>query len=120
MIVEAAQAGHSITGFAGSLGVSRSTLTNWMNEFPEFMAAAEASKSVQSYAWERKAIRVGDTGGGPGTATIITFMLKNLAPEQYAEKKTLEHVGANGGPIQSAQMDPDQFEAIARKIADEI
>jgi hypothetical protein len=80
MVIEAMQEGFSLTGFAGQIGVSRSTIGEWMNEYPN---------------------AVGRRGGGPGTAQIIQFMLKNNAPDEYREKVAHEHSGPGGTPIQT-------------------
>lgn len=86
MVIEAMREGLSLTGFAGQIGVSRSTIGEWMAEYPDFSAACNVGKATRTCHWEQQAVKVGERGGGPGTAQIITFMLKNNAPDEYSEK----------------------------------
>jgi len=92
-VVEAMRAGFSLTAFAGMIGVSRSTLNNWMDAYPEFLEAASRAKAARLLHWEETAIRVAKEGGGPGSATLIVFSLKNMAPEEYADKQEIQHSG---------------------------
>jgi hypothetical protein len=101
MVIEAMQEGFSLTGFAGQIGVSRSTIGEWMNEYPAFSAACSVGKATRTHCWEERANAVGRRGGGPGTAQIIQFMLKNNAADEYREKVAHEHSGPGGTPIQT-------------------
>lgn len=101
MVIEAMREGYSLTGFAGQIGVARSTIGEWMNEFPDFSAACNAGKATRTACWEGRANKVGQSGGGPGTAQIITFMLKNNAPDEYREKVDHTVAGPDGGPVRS-------------------
>jgi hypothetical protein len=47
----------------------------------------------------------------------MIFWLK--IQDGWTEKQKVEHTGANGGPIQSANMTNAEFEEIARNIANE-
>lgn len=86
--------GFSITGWAGSIGVGRETVTGWANEHPEFSLAVKAAKAAACHAYEQDAARVRKRGGGPGTATLIVFGLKNMGGEDYRDKQEVEHSGA--------------------------
>lgn len=98
------RAGFSMTAFAGHIGVARATLNNWMAEHPEFLEAVSRGKSARLLHWEEAAIRVAKRGGGPGTATIIMFGLKNMAPEEYSDTQKHEHTGKDGGPIKTEEV----------------
>lgn len=101
MVIEAMREGYSLTGFAGLIGVARSTLTNWADEFPDFLAATRAAHAVRTACWEGRANKVGQFGGGPGTAQIIQFVLKNNAPDEYREKVDHTLAAPDGGPVRS-------------------
>ena len=103
-VVEASDRGYSLTGFAGLIGVSRRTITNWMDTHPEFLAAVEIAKAVRAAAYEGKAWDVASGNGGPGAAQMIQFTLKNLAPDEYADTQNHRLSGANGGPIQTVDL----------------
>lgn len=103
MVIESMREGYSLTGFAGQIGVSRSTIGEWMSEYPAFSAACHVGKATRTAWWERRATSVGERGGGPGTAQIIQFMLKNNAPEEYRDKVAHELSGPDGGPIKTEE-----------------
>ena len=88
--------GYSFTAFAGSIGVCRATLDNWAKEHPEFLGARERAKALRLMHWEKSALKVAEKGGGPGTATIITFGLKNMGGDEWVDKQSVEHTGALG------------------------
>jgi hypothetical protein len=104
--------GHSVTAFAGHIGVSRATVFNWANEHTEFLDALKAGQAAATKFWEGILIKVASDGGGNATAAI--FGLKNRAAEDWADKVVNEHTGANGGPIETADVSAND---IARRIA---
>lgn len=88
--------GFSLTAFAGKLGVSRATIDNWTKAHPEFLEAVSRAKAKRLMHWEGAALRVSEKGGGPGTATIIVFGLKNMGGDEWADKREVELSGALG------------------------
>lgn len=87
--------GYSITGFAGEIGVGRETISEWARVHPEFSVAVSRAKAAATRAYEGDARHVRQHGGGGGQATLIIFGLKNMAPDDYADKQ--EHlIGGNG------------------------
>lgn len=105
--------GHSVTAFAGHIGVARSSVFNWANEYPEFMDALKAGQSAATRFWEEILIKVARDGGGNATAAI--FGLKNRASEDWAADKVLnEHTGKDGGPIQTEEISDTES---ARRVA---
>lgn len=102
-LVEFARKGFSLGAFAGQIGVSHQTVKDWKERHPEFLAACERASPARQLHWEEKAIRVGERGGGPGTAQIIQFALNNIGgldKGEWRNKQELEHTGPNGGPMQ--------------------
>ncbi len=88
--------GASITSFAGEIDVSRRTLTKWAHEHPDFAHAIEIGKAKLAAWWEKRARTIADGGGGPGAASMCQFAMKNLAPEDWQDRSTTEHVGRIG------------------------
>lgn len=90
-IVAFCQDGSSISSYAASLGVSRSTITEWASVDPEFSLAVKAAKTAVA-AWYDKAARNTAVNGG-GNATLCIFGLKNFDEEDFRDKQDIEHSG---------------------------
>ena len=96
-IVAFCRHGYSITAFAGRIGVARSTIQEWAGAHEEFSAAVKAAKAAAALWWEERGRTVAERGGGHGAATMVIFNLKNMAPDDYADKRQHE---MSGGPVQ--------------------
>lgn len=96
-IIECLAEGHSITGFAGSIGVDRTTVFDWLKRHEEFAAAYEIAKSKAVYYWEKEGKRF--ARDGKGNAAYMIFALCNRAPEDWRQKVEHEHSGKDGGAI---------------------
>jgi hypothetical protein len=83
-VVEFLKDGYSLAAFAGSIGVSRSTIYEWADNHPEFSDAVKAAQAGSVYAWEQRLRSVALTG--EGNATAVIFGLKNRAPDEWREK----------------------------------
>jgi hypothetical protein len=94
-------AGYSLMAFGGLIGVDRSTLLEWARVHQDFSLAVSRGKALQLRKWETDAHRVAQKGGGPGTATIIMFGLKNMGGEEWREVTRVENTGPDGLPIQT-------------------
>lgn len=93
-VIECLARGHSVTAFAGEIGVARSTVFKWAEEVPEFSDALKVGQAKATAHWERVLSEVASTGKGNATAAI--FGLKNRASDDWADKITQEHTGPNG------------------------
>jgi hypothetical protein len=94
-------AGFSMGAFAGKIGVARSTLNEWAEHNPEFSEAISRGKAARLRHWEEAALNVAKRGGGPGTAQIITFGLKNMDGGDWSDTTKHEMTGKDGGAIKS-------------------
>jgi transposase len=97
-VIEFMRKGFSLTAFGGHILVARSTLNEWMNNFPEFSEAVKVAQATRTNYLEGGLLS-SEAAGPQITARI--FALKNAAPEEWREKQLLEHTGADGGPVQS-------------------
>lgn len=93
-ILKHCEDGSSISSFAASLNVSRSTITQWGNEHPEFSSAVKAAKAKVAAWYDKTARKVAVDGGG--NATICIFGLKNFDEEDFRDKVETEHSGNVG------------------------
>ena len=89
--VDYMRGGASITAFAAEIGVSRSTLHNRADTYPEFLDALKRGKAACTAWWEDQARRVAVTGGGNGA--LIIFALKNMGAEDWRDKPRDEDPG---------------------------
>lgn len=98
-VVQFSKAGYSLTSFAAEIGVNRDTISEWMQKHPEFSVAANKAKAVRARWWEEQALEMGEEGGNGGRASMVLFMLKNHAPEEFRERQEIAHTGADGGAL---------------------
>lgn len=102
--------GYSTTALAGHLGVSRSTLYDWMDANPEFRDAVKEGMAASAIWWEnclrQNAIK------GEGNATSAIFGLKNRASEDWRDRKDVDHTSSDGS------MTPKPTEIILRAADD--
>lgn len=111
MVIEHMSEGASLTSFAAEIGVCRATITVWMDEHPEFLAAVKSAKAKCAAWWERLG-RLGAAGGAPVNPTLVIFGLKNMSPDDWRDKQEIDHT-TNGKDIAAI---PDS--EIDRRIAE--
>lgn len=97
-IIEHMSAGASMTSFAAEVGVARSTIGQWMQDYPEFKEAAEAAKAKCAAWWESVARKNAQTGDG--SAALVIFGLKNMSPEDWKDKQEIDHQSSDGSMSQ--------------------
>jgi len=109
LVIEVCSEGYSLTGFAGKIGVSRATISEWMGEHPEFSKAATAAQAACAMWWEEHGREIGtvpDAGKG-GRAGMVQFALRNMAKEDWKERQELDHQSSDGS------MTPTRVEIVA-------
>lgn len=110
-VVSLMATGLSLTAAMGELGFHRNTAMLWAKAHPEFMCAIEKGQAKRTLYLERTML---DCDIGPRVTARI-FALKNAAPDEWREKVVNEHVGKDGGPIETA--DKTDPVALARRVA---
>ena len=113
-IVDYLSNGYSVTAFAGSIGVARSTVYKWADEHPLFSDALKTGQAKSSIWWEDCLREI--VIGGEGNATAAIFGLKNRSADEWREKVVNEHTGEGGGPIQTEDV-THGAESFASKMA---
>jgi transcriptional regulator with XRE-family HTH domain len=81
--------GFSLTAFAGEIGVSRSTINNWMGEHPEFLEATKNGQAARTRILEATLLAA-ETGP---KVTAHIFALKNASPEEWRDKHEVQQSG---------------------------
>jgi transposase len=90
-VIEHMSDGASLTSFAADIGVARSTINEWMGNYPEFSEAVNIAKAKCAAWWELQGRTLATAGGG--NATLVIFGLKNMAGEDWRDKHDHEHSG---------------------------
>lgn len=103
--------GHSVTAFAGRIGVARSTVFKWAEEHQEFSDSLKVGQARAVEVWEKALLDVAKNGGGNATAAI--FGLKNRAADDWRDKQEHEHTGKDGKDLIPDDADPERA---ARRI----
>jgi len=84
--VELMSDGYDITAFAGSIGVTRETVYEWMTRHGEFAHAVKIGQAARLLALQRKLLT---TSMGVGVTAAI-FALKNAAPDDWQDRYNTE------------------------------
>jgi hypothetical protein len=95
-VVEHMATGASLTSFAAEIDVARDTLSEWANVHPEFSAAVKRAKAKCAAWWEKRNRDGAENGVPPGSNTLIIFGLKNMAPDEWADKQQIDHRSGDG------------------------
>ena len=115
-IVEVMKTGLSVSGFAGTIGVSRRAIAQWAEVYHAFMQALACAKAVCALHWERLALRAGTNSREAGNPAIIIFALRNLSPDDWGFKATLALTGDGGGPVRVAESRDEIEQSILAKL----
>lgn len=104
-IIEAGREGKSWTAFAADIGVARSTINEWIANYPQFSEAASRAKALAASWYEQQQRRLVTEGGSSAQATLIVFGMKNMGGDDWRDKTETAHTGPNGGPVEIAVSD---------------
>jgi len=85
--------GKTWTAIANELGVSRETIYTWMDIHPNFLDAMKLSRGMAMQWWEQtlQGQALGELPGGSATAAI--FAMKNQFPDDYRDRREVDHSG---------------------------
>lgn len=92
LVVEYCSDGYSLTAFAGHIGVSRQSIFEWTSKHPDFAAACQKAKAGCAAWWEARLRERAIAGEGSATAAI--FGVKNMAPDDWADRQQTEVAGS--------------------------
>lgn len=90
-VIEHMADGASLTSFAASIRVARATVTLWMGEHEEFLAAVHVAKALCAAWWEKTGRTIAAGGGGPGASTVAIFGMKNMGADDWKEASQIDH-----------------------------
>lgn len=113
-VIECLAKGHSVTAFAGQIGVAASSVYKWIKDHEDFAKAYAVAKAKSVMFWEERLIEISASGKGNVTAAI--FGLKNRAASEWRDVQAIEHTGKDGKAIKTQEVSPRDklFELISR------
>lgn len=94
-VIDCGARGFSLTAFAGEIGVSRDTISEWMNAHPEFSVACKIAQAKRTLYLEGGMLALDATSP---MVTARRFALANAAPDEWREKSHQDHT-TGGKPI---------------------
>ena len=77
--------GYSFASFAGTLGVNRDTLYEWVKKYPDFKEAKAIGTEASKFFWEKIGINLA-TGLSKGNVISWIFNMKNRFPDEWKDK----------------------------------
>lgn len=90
-VIEHMTEGASLTSFAASIRVARSTINEWMSVHPDFSEAVHVAKALCAAWWEKTGRMIAAGGGGPGASTVAIFGMKNMGADDWKEASQIDH-----------------------------
>lgn len=93
-VIATMREGLSLTAFAGGIGVARSTINKWIEDYPEFSEAVNIGKASVAAWYNLQAKRIVEEGGTSAQSTLIVFGLKNMDSESWKDKQEVQHSGS--------------------------
>lgn len=102
-----AVSGHSLKTFALSIGIEPGTFYKWCKEYPELALARKMAVNAHAIRWESHLDKAA-SGAAKGNAAAIIFGLKNKLPDEYKDKREIDHnvahyvidTGVNTSPVE--------------------
>jgi hypothetical protein len=100
---------YPMRAIAESIGVSQGSLIAWIGAAPERSARAREARAQTAQMWDAKATEVIEEAGdqfelsrAKELAHHYRWRASKIAPREYGDKITQEHVGEGGAPISIA------------------
>lgn len=102
LVISLGNDGKSFAQMAAACGVSKQTMTAWINAHEEFLTAMELARTLSQCWWEN--IGQENIVSMPGSTLNSGVYSRSMAarfPDDWRENKGVEVTGAGGGPIKS-------------------
>ena len=97
--------GKSLTTFAGVVGVTPQTLHTWMHKHGGFLDAVARGRAKGQAVWEER--MTNQALNRPGDGHTLMFMMKNLYPNDFRERREVDH--KNAAPLIQMNYDNRQI-----------
>lgn len=103
MVIELGKAGKSLAQMCAHFDISRQTIDNWAEAYPEFLEALSRAKMHAQSWWEEQGV-AGMTAD-KFNAAVWKKSMEARFREDYTERHEVEH----GGKMEIADSDPRQL-----------
>ena len=102
LVIGLGQEGKSLAQIAATIGCARQTLYNWADTHEEFLDALTRARDLSLSWWEDQ----GQKGiwSREFNANAFKLQVMNRFPDDYRDKQSIEHTGADGGPIETSEV----------------
>ena len=102
-VIELGKIGKSTEAIGAILGVGTKTLSNWRDQFPEFLHALELAKEFELQWWEdiAQTHMIENKESDKINATIWSRSMAARFPKKYRESVKQEISGVDGAPLLS-------------------
>lgn len=114
MLVEYMSKGLSLEAFVARIGITRETLYQWVDKYPDFKHAFSIGKGASQEFWELRGIEAMRWGSSVN-GTVWKFNMQNRFG--WRDKKDIEHSGSGGGPIRYADATEDELDRRLKALA---
>ena len=106
-VIEMGRDGFSVAQMASQLNTSKQTLLRWVDANPEFRDAMEIARSHSQAWWEAmgQANIVMPKDSGTFQGSVWSRSMAARFPDDWRENRGVELTGANGGPVQTLQVE---------------
>ena len=108
-ILSLMSSGLSLAASAAELGIHRQRVYEWMDRHPEFADTVKLAQAKRQLFLERRLL---SADAGPVVTSTI-FALKNAGPEDWRERKEVEHSGEFTVKKSAADMTDEELAMIA-------
>lgn len=101
-VIELGRDGLSRVQIAAEFDVAKSTLQEWEKQYPEFSVAITRAMTLSQAWWEKKGQEcLIMPAGATFQSSVWSRSMAARFPDDWRENSKLEHVGKDGGPIET-------------------
>lgn len=93
-VIELGKLGKSLAQFASNFNVSRQTIDNWAEDYPEFLEALNKAKAHAQDWWENAGQEGMFLGGGGFNAAVWKTTVQARFRDDYTERQEIHQTGA--------------------------
>ena len=101
---------------AKGVGVSRELVRLYRAEHPEFRVEEQEAERLSN----EQVVNALFQAAISGNTTACQVWLYNRMPETWADRRNVQHTGAEGGPIEIVNMTDDERAELMRETRDEL